>query len=87
MTEPKNSLIKQYKKLFKYDGVELEFEEEALNRIAHLAIERNTGARGLRSIMEEFLGTVMYDVPSMNGISKVLITEDYINGKDKVKYE
>ena len=87
LTEPKNSLIKQYKKLFKYDGVELEFEEEALNRIAHLAIERNTGARGLRSIMEEFLGTVMYDVPSMNGINKVVITEDYINGKDKVKYE
>ncbi len=87
LTEPKNSLIKQYKKLFKYDGVELEFEDKALDHIAHLAIERNTGARGLRSIMEEFLGTVMYDVPSMKDISKVIITEEYVQGKAKVKYE
>lgn len=87
LNEPKNSLVKQYKKLFKYDGVELEFEGAALERIAELAIERNTGARGLRSIMEEFLGTVMYEVPSMDTVSKVIITEAYVNGTDSVKYE
>ncbi len=87
LTEPKNSLVKQYKKLFKYDGVELEFEDSALNHIAHLAIERNTGARGLRSIMEEYLGSIMYDVPSMDGVVKVIITEAYVKGNDAVKYE
>ena len=87
LTEPKNSLVKQYKKLFKYDGVELEFEDAALTHIAHLAIERNTGARGLRSIMEEFLGVIMYDVPSMDAISKVIITEAYVKGESDVKYE
>ena len=86
LTEPKNSLIKQYAKLFVMDNVELEFEDEALKHIAHLAIERNTGARGLRSIMEEFLGGVMYDVPSMDNVKKVIITEAYVKGTEPVKY-
>ncbi len=86
LTEPKNSLIRQYKKLFEMDNIDLEFEEKALRHIAHLAIERNTGARGLRSIMEEFLGSVMYEVPSKEDVKKVLITESYVKGKSKVKY-
>ncbi len=86
LTEPKNSLIKQYSKLFGMDNIELEFEDGALSHIAHLAIERNTGARGLRSIMEEFLGGVMYDVPSKDGVTKVVISEDYVKGKAAVKY-
>ncbi len=81
LTEPKNSLIKQYAKLFSYDDVSLEFEDEALKLIAHHAIERNTGARGLRSIMEEYLGNIMYEVPSKENITKVIITADYINKK------
>lgn len=87
LTEPKSSLIKQYKKLFLMDKVELEFEPEALLKIAHLAIERNTGARGLRSIMEEYLGSIMYEVPSMENVTKVIITADYIDGKEKYKCE
>lgn len=86
LTEPKNSILKQYKKLFGMDNVELEFEQGALKAIAHLAIERNTGARGLRAIMEEFLGSVMYDVPSMDGLKKVVITEGYVNGTEQVRY-
>lgn len=87
LTEPKNSLIKQYTKLFSYDSVELEFEDEALKLIAHLAIERNTGARGLRSIMEEYLGNIMYEVPSMKNVKKVIITADYIKKTAPCKYE
>jgi len=86
LTEPKNSLIKQYAKLFLMDNIELEFEDGALRHIAHLAIERNTGARGLRSIMEEFLGGVMFDVPSKEGVTRVVISEDYVKGKAAVKY-
>ena len=68
------------------DNIELEFEDGALRHIAHLAIERNTGARGLRSIMEEFLGGVMFDVPSKEGVTRVVISEDYVKGKAAVKY-
>jgi len=78
LTQPKNALIKQYKQLFKMDGVELEFEEEALKAIAKLAIERNIGARGLRSIIEGFMVDIMYDVPSDEGMSKVIITKDVV---------
>ncbi|MBQ4136584.1 MAG: ATP-dependent Clp protease ATP-binding subunit ClpX [Clostridia bacterium] len=87
LTEPKNSIIKQYTKLFGMDNVELEFESAALEHIAHLAIDRNTGARGLRSIMEEFLGSIMYDVPSLENVKKVIITEAYVKGEAEVKYE
>lgn len=74
LTEPKNSIVKQYKKLFAMDNVELEFTKEALERIADLAIERNTGARGLRAIMESIMLDVMYDVPSRPEIERVVIT-------------
>ncbi len=87
LTQPKNSIIKQYTKLFGMDGVELQIEEGAIRHIAHLAIDRNTGARGLRSIMEEFLGSVMYEVPSRENVKKVIITENYVKGLSQVIYE
>ncbi|NLY76636.1 MAG: ATP-dependent Clp protease ATP-binding subunit ClpX [Tissierellia bacterium] len=78
LVEPKNSLVKQYKELFKMDDVELEFEEEALRAIARKAIERKTGARGLRSILEENLLDIMYEIPSRGDIEKCLITKETI---------
>lgn len=78
LKEPKNALIKQYKKLLKMDNVELSFEDEALECIADLAIERNTGARGLRSIMEEIMMDIMYDVPSDKNIKEVIITKSAV---------
>ncbi len=75
LTEPRNALVKQYERLFELDGVELEFDKKALDAIADLAIERGTGARGLRSILENILLHVMYDVPSRKDIAKVVITE------------
>ncbi len=82
LTEPKNALVKQYKELFRMDGVELEFEEEALRAIAQKAIERKTGARGLRSIIEETLMDIMYEIPSREDIEKCLIKkETVVNGK------
>jgi len=77
LTEPKNSIVKQYKKLFAIDDVELEFEEEALLAIADLALKRKTGARGLRTIMEEIMLDVMYELPELSGY-KVIITEDVV---------
>ena len=78
LTEPKNSLVKQYTRLFQLDDVELVFEEEALRAIARKTLERETGARGLRSIMEETLGRLMYNVPSDHSITKVIITPEVI---------
>jgi ATP-dependent Clp protease ATP-binding subunit ClpX len=75
LTEPKNALVKQYQRLFDLDNVELEFDAEALDSIADLALDRGTGARGLRAIMESVLLTVMYDVPSRNDVEKVTITK------------
>ena len=83
LTEPKNALVKQYKELFKMDGVELEFEEEALKAIAQKAIERKTGARGLRSIIEETLLDIMYEIPSRDNIEKCLIKKETILGNGK----
>ena len=80
LTEPKNALTAQYRRLFELDGVELEFEEKALEAIADLALERGTGARGLRSILENILLEVMYDVPSRKDIAKVVLTEDTVLG-------
>lgn len=80
MTEPKNSIIKQYQALFALDNVELEFEDEALNRIAELTIERKTGARGLRSIIEKVLQKPMYETPSDDKVKKVVITKATIDG-------
>ena len=78
LTEPKNALVKQYKELFRMDGVELEFDEEALRAIAQKAIERKTGARGLRSIIEENLLDIMYEIPSRDDIEKCLIKKETI---------
>ena len=81
VTEPKNALVKQYKKLLELDGVELEFEKEALDAIVEKAIERNTGARGLRSIIEDIMRDIMFDIPTNPNIEKCLITRDTVVNK------
>lgn len=78
LTEPKNALIKQYQELFKLDGVELIFEEDSLKEIASMAYKRKTGARGLRSIIEEILLDIMFNLPSMDGVKKCTITKDVV---------
>lgn len=78
LTEPKNALIKQFQRMLELDGVELEFTDDALVAISELAIERKTGARGLRSIIEESMLDIMFDIPSEENIAKVVITEDTI---------
>ncbi|WP_239739203.1 ATP-dependent Clp protease ATP-binding subunit ClpX [Mammaliicoccus sp. P-M59] len=78
LTQPKNALVKQYTKMLELDDVELKFDEQALTAISELAIERKTGARGLRSIIEEALIDIMFDIPSSSDVSKVVITEDTI---------
>ncbi|NLT20254.1 MAG: ATP-dependent protease ATP-binding subunit ClpX [Syntrophomonadaceae bacterium] len=83
LTEPKNALVKQYKKLFELDGVDLEFNEDALQAIAEEALRRNTGARGLRAIIEDIMLEVMYEVPSRMDVTKVLITKDVLLKKEK----
>ncbi|KZZ28303.1 ATP-dependent Clp protease ATP-binding subunit ClpX, partial [Oleiphilus sp. HI0081] len=83
LTEPKNSLSKQYQKLFEMEGVEIDFREEALRAVANKAMERKTGARGLRSILENVLLDTMYHIPSESGISKVVIDENTINGESE----
>ncbi|MGL4340402.1 MAG: ATP-dependent Clp protease ATP-binding subunit ClpX [Rhodoglobus sp.] len=75
LTRPKNALIRQYQRMFEIDGVELVFEPDALEAIADLAVVRQTGARGLRAIMEEVLGPIMFDVPSNNDVARVIITQ------------
>ncbi len=86
MTEPKNSIIKQYQALFAMDNVKLQFEREALERIADLTIERKTGARGLRSIIEGVLQDIMFDTPSDESIDEIIITADTIDsGKPVIK--
>ena len=81
VTKPKNALIKQYKKLVELDGVDLEFKQDALEAIVDKAIERNTGARGLRSIIEEIMRDIMYDIPSNEKIVKCIITKDTVLNK------
>ena len=83
LTEPKNATIKQYKKLFKIDGVDIEFEEEALREVAQQAIRLNTGARGLRSILEGIMLDLMYDIPSDDSIEKIVISKGVINKVEK----
>ena len=80
MTEPKNSIIKQYQALFALDDIELEFENNALEKIAERTIENKTGARGLRSIIEATLQDLMFEMPSKNDVEKVVITLDAVNG-------
>lgn len=81
LTEPKNALVKQYQKLLELDDVELEFEQEALESIAREAIKRNTGARGLRAIIESIMLDVMYDVPSRTDVKKCVVTGDVVREK------
>jgi len=83
LTEPKNALTKQYEKLFDMEGCEIEFREEALRAVAKKAMDRKTGARGLRTIMEQILLDTMYDLPSMENVSKVVIDENVIDGEAK----
>ena len=81
LTEPKNALVKQYKKLFKFENVELEFTDGALNTIAEKALQRGTGARGLRGVMEHLLRRTMYEIPSRKNISHCVIDEQVVAGK------
>ncbi len=81
LKEPKNAIYKQYQKLFEMDGIELEFEEGAFEAIARLAVERNTGARGLRSIIEGLMVKPMFELPGNAGVKKAIVTADFINGK------
>ena len=82
LTEPKNALVKQYNRLFEMEDCELEFREDSLNAIARKAMERKTGARGLRTIMEQVLLDTMYDLPSMENVSKVVVDESVIVGEN-----
>jgi ATP-dependent Clp protease ATP-binding subunit ClpX len=83
LTQPKNALVKQYQRIFAIEGVELEFEPEALVEVARLALDRKTGARGLRAIMEETLQETMFDIPSELDVIKVIVTRDAVLGKDQ----
>lgn len=85
LTEPKNAITKQYKKLFELDGVDLEFEPAAIKEIARLSFERKTGARGLRSIMESAMMDIMYEIPSDESIKKCIITKDTVLKKSEPK--
>ena len=86
LTEPKNSLVKQYEKLFEMDGVKLTFTPEALEEVASLALKRNTGARGLRSILESAMTDIMYEIPSRDDVLEVVITPECIKGEGKYSY-
>jgi len=79
LTEPKNALTKQYQRLFEMEGVKLTFTDDALSAIAQRAIKRKTGARGLRTIIENLLTDTMYDVPDMDDVSEVVIEEETVN--------
>lgn len=81
LTEPRNALAKQYKKLFEMEGCELEFRDDALRLVAKRAMDRKTGARGLRTILEHVLLDTMYELPSMEHVSKVVIDEKVIRGE------
>jgi ATP-dependent Clp protease ATP-binding subunit ClpX len=83
LTAPKNSLVKQYQKLFEMDGIKLEFRPAALDAIAHKALERKTGARGLRSIVEQALLDLMFDLPNAQGVASVVVDENVITSGAK----
>jgi ATP-dependent Clp protease ATP-binding subunit ClpX len=82
LTEPKNALVKQYQKLLQLDGVELEFEEEALREIAQTAMRKNTGARGLRAIMENVMEDIMFDMPDEENVKKCIVTKAAVLGEE-----
>ncbi|MEG1479298.1 MAG: ATP-dependent protease ATP-binding subunit ClpX, partial [Clostridiales bacterium] len=85
LKEPKNSLLKQYTRLFKMDGMELEFTDEALEDVAETAMKRNTGARGLRAILEDLMNGLMYELPSRDDVAKVIIDRDFTSGNSEAK--
>jgi ATP-dependent Clp protease ATP-binding subunit ClpX len=94
LTKPKNALIKQYGRLFEMEGIKLSFTEDALKSVASRAIQRKTGARGLRSIMEQILLNTMFDLPGLDGVEEVVINREvaesranplYIHGKERVE--
>lgn len=85
LTKPKNAITKQYEKLFEFDGIELEFEEDALVEVAKIALEKKTGARGLRAILEQCMLDVMYEIPSNEKVCKVLVTKDAVLGHENPK--
>ena len=85
VTKPKNALVKQYQKLFELDNVELEFEKDALDKIVDKAIERKTGARGLRSIIEEIMRDIMFEIPSNPKIEKCIITKETVENGEAPK--
>ncbi|MCS7000762.1 MAG: ATP-dependent Clp protease ATP-binding subunit ClpX [Bacteroidota bacterium] len=87
LTMPKNALVKQYQKLFAMEGVELEFEREALLEVVRRAKERKTGARGLRSILEEVMLPIMYELPEQRGVRRVIVTASAVRGEGKVQYQ
>ncbi|WP_296667743.1 ATP-dependent Clp protease ATP-binding subunit ClpX [Demequina sp.] len=87
LSEPKNALVKQYQRMFELDNVELEFEPEAVRAIAEQALERGTGARGLRAIMEEVLQLTMFDVPGRDDVSRVVVTRDTVISRAMPEYE
>jgi len=87
LTEPKNALIRQYKKMFELEDVELEFTDEAIREIADIAIARETGARGLRSVLEMIMVDLMYDVPSKEDVKKIIINAEVVRGNEKPKLE
>ncbi len=86
LQEPKNALLKQYQKLFSYNGVQLEFEKSAINLVAEIALKNKTGARGLRKVLEDSMLEIMYEVPSHDNIKSCLITKDVIQKKGKPKF-
>jgi ATP-dependent Clp protease ATP-binding subunit ClpX len=86
LIEPKNALVKQYQRLFEMEGVELALAEEALAAIARKAIDRKTGARGLRSIMEGILLDTMFDLPGLEGVEKVVISREVVEGTAQPLY-
>ena len=83
LTEPRNAIVKQYRRMFEIEGVELEFEPEALQEMAHLALERKTGARGLRAIAEQTLQQTMFDVPSDLSVARVVVTKGAVDGEEQ----
>jgi len=87
LTKPKNAIIKQYKKLIKMDKADLEFKKDAIEEIVNLAVERKTGARGLRSILEEVMLEPMYTIPSNNNIKKCIITKEVVTKEIGPIYE
>ncbi len=86
LTEPKNALVKQYQRLFDMENVELSFHEDALRAIANKAVERKTGARGLRSIMEKILLDTMFELPTLEGVQEVVISGDVVDGSARPLY-